>query len=514
VRVKIIIKNRIIIKYKELRAKDPYCFQEIKSKFTYRNPTYDSNNKHGYSVANIPEFIKSVSFNNKKGRMYIHRGCLKDVRKILKKYNHTVKIVDKTVFDESKDVKFSSNIVLRPEQKDAFDDVVNSRFGGLVKASTSFGKTVLGLAIVVHFGKVANVFVWSKKHQSQWYKEILKFNICKDSEIGGIGGIFNKPKVGKINLIMQQSVADTLSRSGSDNLAAYIDHPINIIDEGQRWSAETFIGVVTKLRGKYIVGVSADFRRRDKKEFIIYNTIGTYIHVAKEKASGSKILANIYLVRSRFYYRDYMFDRNRVELLKEMGSDKKRNLLICQRALRKVRKGKLVIIMVEHKDHAVRLYSMLKNKSRCRMMIGTTPKKTIENYNITSKQKQLLREYKPDAEYETILKEAKTKDIDIIIGTSITFVGLSIKTIDHAVIATPSSRDLKLFNQKVGRVERSYGDDKELLELFGKKETPTVDYIADMAMGPLCAVANIIKEEYPRKVKFINPYKIGGRKKK
>jgi len=499
--IKLLFKAQIRLRYDKL-SKD--CLKEIIETFTYKNQTYITNMRLHLPILGIPMYLKSYRLIKKKRILSISRGCLKRLIEILTTYNYKTRVIDKTIFSSGLDVVYRPKVELREDQQKAVRKAINSSHGGLIKAPTSFGKTLCSLSIIAKLGKQANVIVWSRKHQQQWYDEILKFKFLKKEDIGGVGGIFKTPKVGKINIIMQQSIATIVGRD-NNTLKLFKDIPVVFADEGQKFSAKTFNAVINKLNGKYRFSVSADFSRSDKKEFLIYNTFGKYIFIGKDKKSDSKIPAVVNLVTTQYRNSDYLYDRKRYALLADMVIHAPRNKIIIQRAIKKINEKKLVLIMVEYKDHAARLAIKLKNY-KVKLLLGTTSRKTIENYNLTEEQKDILRDYNPDKEYKEVLKLAETKDIDVIIGTSITFVGLSIKTLDHAIIATPSSRDLKLFNQKVGRVERSYGNDSNLLKLFGKKQTPTIDYIADMEVPPLASIAYEIKSTYNRKVRFIKGY--------
>lgn len=497
-RVKIKISGRLSIKTSCLSKR---CLADIKHQFTYKNPQYIMNERAGRSVLGLPPILKSYKIKKRRGRILISRGCLSELKTILKRHKYKIQLVDKTIFKPCIK-KLKSTIVPTPDQQKALDAIVASDMGGIVLASTSYGKTVLALMVIEKLNAVATVIVWNKKHQMQWYKEILKFSVIDESEIGGAGGIFKTPKVGRINLVMQQSIAPIEGRENKSLRNMFAKKTsILILEETQIYAAKTFDEVVHSFKAKYRLGISASITRKDNKEFLIYNSLGDVLFKSLGEKSFSKIPCHINLVITKYFY-NYTGDR--VDMVSSMMINKARNKIIVDRAVKKIKQDKLVLIMVERKVHAAILTEMLRKQNIiCEMMLGSkfTKDELSSFVQIPSVEKFLS--YDPDTAYKKIIKLAQKKKIQCIIGNKVSFVGFSIKTIDHAIITMPASRDLELFNQQVGRVERSYSGDKKLLKRFGTKQTPTVDYIADIRIGPLRNTALIIKNTYPRKIKFI-----------
>jgi superfamily II DNA or RNA helicase len=167
--------------------------------------------------------------------------------------------------------------------------------------------------------------------------------------------------------------------------------------------------------------------------------------------------------------------------------------------------------MVERRAHVAILAHYLKLEGiDAKIIMGkTTPKKLNKEIKkefpkyISSDVIKLFREYDMDKEFEITRELAYHKKAKVILTTQKGFIGMSIKTIDVGIIATPTGMSLELFNQKVGRVERSYGDDKYLLDRFGVKPTPIVEYIWDVRIPPLKRSGQNIIDEYPRKSSVI-----------
>ncbi len=52
-----------------------------------------------------------------------------------------------------------------------------------------------------------------------------------------------------------------------------------ICDEVQLFGAKTFYEVIDPWPAKYRIGVSADERRKDRKEFLIHHQFGEVVHI-------------------------------------------------------------------------------------------------------------------------------------------------------------------------------------------------------------------------------------------
>ena len=105
-----------------------------------------------------------------------------------------------------------------------------------------------------------------------------------------------------------------------------------------------------------------------------------------------------------------------------------------------------------------------------------------------------LLDYNDDEAFFEIKKLGVEKKLDIVIATQKGDVGLNNKTFDHLIITTPTGGNIEKFNQQKGRVERDY--DEILVKKFGKKKTPTVDYLWDLKHDSLRSKGRKIMNNY------------------
>lgn len=69
-------------------------------------------------------------------------------------------------------------------------------------------ETLIGAIVAAN--EPALVIVWNKDLQKQWVERLLKYGILEESQIGGVGGIFQGRKKGRITVAMQQSLVRSI----------------------------------------------------------------------------------------------------------------------------------------------------------------------------------------------------------------------------------------------------------------------------------------------------------------
>lgn len=430
-------------------------------------------------ISNFKEPEHYESFEVKKRRIFFNRGCKKTVKRILNEYGYKIKYKKNLVTKPIK--KYNSKIKLQKQQKPAVKSGLKKK-QGIIRGPCASGKSVIGLDIIAKSKEVGMVVVWSKTHQKQWIDEALRKDLMNLSrkDIGGVGGVIKKRKLGKLNICMQQSLWNKKHRD------FFFPHCGALIaDEVQRYAAITFNDVINLSPAKIRIGLSANEKRKDGKEFLIYDAFGKVIHVIPDINIGSRKKASINLVPTKYEDDEYEFNKNPVLLLHNMARDVKRNKIVIKRTKQKVKKKKLVLILVERKYQAMYLWEkFLKAKFKVMLLVGKTSKKEInEADDWKDSWKEHMLSYDDDKAFFQIKKLGEQKKLDVIISTKKGEVGLNIKTIDHVIVTIPSGGNIERFNQQKGRAERDY--DKYLVKKFGKKKTPTVDYLWDLKIESL-----------------------------
>jgi superfamily II DNA or RNA helicase len=483
----ILNKSCVLKDYETLYKVNPSVIGLLKERFTYKNPTFVTNEKYGYSNFEIPEYL--YTFQVVGNDLHFPRGSYKEVAFGLKNLGFEVKLVDKMNYGREINLGVSP-VDVREDQQSAINDIIKSK-RGLLRAFTSFGKSVVGVELAFQYKRQLTIVVHTTFLQKQWINEAVKLFKVDALRIGGCGGLFKKPRVGDINVCLYHSL-------NKPNVLPLFtkDTGIVIADEVQRAAIDMFTYCIRNFDAAVRIGMSANEKRKDGKEFIINDHMGKVIHEAIEKATDSKILSYITIVNTNYFDYEYDWDKNHSALVTRISKDKERNTLILNRCLQKVRQGKQVLIMVERKEQCFLLQgALLKKGIKVGVLAGAVTKDEINKFN-SNMAKHYAFQYEEKTAYEFIKRNTENKNLQVIIGTQKIEAGISLRTLNHLIISSLATSNIEdRLNQIVGRVERTHG--KELEAKFGVKDTPTVDLLMDSKFKH-------ITKQKPKVKKFFN----------
>lgn len=449
--------SHITFDYRDLASISPEALAEFKSEFHTLDPNYFFKASMGY-VKNMTKY--HFGYETYKYDFKVYRGLVGKFKEFLAKHNIKYAFTDQR-FD-FRPVIFDSNITLRTEQRKAVDAIKNAK-QGVVIGPCGVGKTIVLLQAIAEIAQPALVVVWDTNLQKQWINEAVKFLKLKESEIGGVGGVFKKEKFGNINICMQQSLWIKDKRD-------FFTKKIGLVamDECQRASARTFKEVLNQFPAKYRIGVTASTDRQDKLGFLINWSFGPIIHKIIPEESKNTIQAKISLVPSPFEKNITQIVNDWPLVITALSKHKARNDLIVRLATEKIKQAKIVLILTERKSHMLDLFFRLE-QFKTHLLFGKTTKKYIKKSKWPKKWKEFINDYDYDDAFTNIKSLSETRDLDCIIATQKGNVGLDIKTLDHLIITMPSGGNPEKFRQQVGRVERKHPTKKEA----------TVDYVWD-----------------------------------
>lgn len=374
--------------------------------------------------------------------------------------------------------------------------------------------TVCGLVLAQKLGYSFAIFVHTEFLQKQWIETALKMFNYSPHMIGGFGGVFREKKnfftifpsdaifrkntLSLMNVILYQS----MKQENVDLLNNKIG--LVIVDEGQKSVIENIETSVNSLKCHYKYSVSANFRRKDGKQFVTFDTLGSIKIVMEDKESDSKIPCEMYSIPSEYVDNNYYMDNNIQIAYGRMSRDKERNTLICKRVINRVKQGRLCIIFTQRQDHAGILYRMLSNY-RVALLLGTINKDYLEDETISDEVKNILRNYDDKKAYDLVKDLGESKKLDIIIATQKAEVGLSINAIEYGLLGMPVP-DQERLNQIKGRIERTFSDKNK--KAFGRdKLTPVFEIIIDQEMTwgnkMLVTLKEFFKKQYKGMIKQV-----------
>lgn len=494
------IMSTIFTDYEHFKNTAPNTLIALMERFTYKNPDYITNEKYGYSNHNVPEHLYTFDHNNKVIRF--GRGCLNDIKAIFDKIGETeYKFHDATLLLPEVDYPWNKTIY-REDQKEFINAILQHKSGNFL-ANPSMGKSLSTLGAIQLSKQPSLIIVHTEFLAKQWISEATNpktFNMPHHL-LGGCGGPWRgKERVGQLNICLYHSLQDPKFLKMFLDKVGFV-----VIDEAQKGSINMVQKCFKHFPAHYRIGVTANVKRRDGKEFLVYDAVGQVKFKARNVETDTRIDAHVNIIRTSIKDTEYEFDLNYAALISRLALDEDRNRIILNRAWAKLQQGNQVLIFVERKAQAFILASALIKKGiNVGLLLGPVNDKDFYGLK-NSLALSLAKQYDDKAEYERIKKLSVTREIQLLIGTQKAEVGLSIRTLNHAIITTPVAKTVEQVRdrlvQMIGRVERTYGD--ELEAKFGKKPTPTVDILIDEKIKGMSKQIGILKTYFRGRVSEI-----------
>lgn len=310
---------------------------------------------------------------------------------------------------------------------------------GITRSPTGSGKTEALIGLLVEANLPSLIIVNEQGLLDQWVRRLRGGLGLRSDQVGVIGG--GKRELRPVTVGMQQTLVKCV-----DEVAPYFGFVG--CDEVHLFAAKTFLEVVDHFPAKYRIGVSADEKRKDGKEFLLYDTLGPVIAQVNEDVliDGGFILdVEVRLVPTSFQreWWDELDPRARGmsmhRLLAEMGEDRDRNEFTVELATRIAREeGQQVLVMAHYVDHCRRLLAdVARTNPRCGLLIGgdSSADKTA---------------------YTRSLAGMMQGSVQIGVGTYAKMsTGIDIKNLARGVAVTPVHLNRYKLKQIIGRYCRS-----------------------------------------------------------
>ena len=414
-----------------------YKLKSMGKKWIKDKPTITTSKDHGGGLISLP------------------RGRTDDVRKVLHDRNLCFEFEDcryEGDEDYALDCDWEHNVELWDHQQRIVEGIMHFE-QGIVRAPTGSGKTAAALAAIAQIQLPTLVVVWSSKLAAQWVERLVKEFGLHPRQIGFVGD--GRENWRPITIAMQQ----TLARSSKKLARARKLFGVVVCDEVQRFAADTFIKVIDTFPAKYRVGFSADERRKDGKEFLIYDMFGKVIVEVKRKELEAKKL--VLPVELRVVPTDYVDEEYRKALedpdanadfnalLERMTENKARNELMAS-----VTFNAPAVVLTHRREHALWYRAEMASRNvGCGLLLGG----------------------KEDSEeFERTVEGLRDEEdpLELAVGTYQAFgVGMDVPPIGRGICATPIHTNKQFFGQVRGRLCRQAPgkEGAELMYLWDRK---------------------------------------------
>jgi superfamily II DNA or RNA helicase len=432
----ITIKNGVFINKHELPA---FILKKFMDVAVLKNPAFYKAQAKRLSTHQIPRVINCSEQTDE--YLILPRGCLEKVLLICGEYDISFSIQDETFVGEKLNTEFKGTLF--PQQAEAVEQLCQHDHG-VLSATTGFGKTVIGAAMIERRAANTLIIVHRKQLIEQWKTSLSSFLGYENASIGEIGGGKHKPG-GSIDIATIQSLTST-----EDNRKLIKHYSHIIVDECHHISAFTFEKVLKGANAKYVLGLTATPTRKDGLHPIMTMQCGPIRFKVSAKEQAKVHSFNHILLPRRTQNRQKKDESTIQELMNELQTDERRNALIFNDVLKALDEGRSPIILTERQKHIDLLVEKLKGFAKNIIVLKGGLGKKEEQARL-----QKLKET-PDAEERVIIATGK------YIGE-----GFDDPRLDTLFLTMPVSWKGTV-QQYVGRLHRAH---------HSKREVKVYDYV-------------------------------------
>ena len=435
---------------------------QLKRLAAFRNPQFYRAQAMRMPVWNIPRVICCAEYYD--NTLALPRGCRDEVEDWLQNNHVEVRFQDERGLGRSIDVAF--NGMLYEEQADALN-ALSAHDSGILSATTAFGKTVVGAALIAEKKVNTLILVHRSQLMTQWKERLEQFLTIheelpqlpkrrgrqKNRELIGLYGANRDTRGGIIDIAMLQSMGRP------DEIRPWItEYGMVIVDECHHVPAVSFEQVMKAVQSKYTYGLTATPKRQDGHHPILHMYLGPIrYHVDAKQQALRRPFSHIMI--PRFTGTRFRIDTDSRtpaigQYYEQILRDDLRNDLIVQDVLECVKTGRNCLILSERTEHVRKLSELLRAQGKTVYILlgGQTGAKAKE---------QLLA-----------LKEAPN-DAPLIVCATGKYIGEGFddSRLDTLFLTMPISWQGTLA-QYVGRLHRLHE---------GKREVRVYDYIDNNA---------------------------------
>ena len=401
---------------------DKEKIKQLSAIYTHLNPDFFKMTAMGYYAARD---IKSFEINGT--HLILPRGRLREIGEILAGIDF--EIIDERIVVPLT-INFTPIITLTPFQNKAVTDL--SVFSqGILVSPTGSGKTYIGLDMI-RIKKQNTLILMGRDLLLKQWKTAIKDYLGREMPIGEISG--SRKEIKPVTLAMIQSLSNFDDNKFKDLNKRF---GMILVEECQHIPASALFRVINKLDAKYRFGLSATEKRKDRREFLLYDTLGTNtVNMDDHYDFGGLIRKYKTLETSNF---EYNFDNDFTTMLSSIVGNIERNRFIMNRVIEDAKLENKILVITERVQHAQILYNMI-SESKYRVILLTGA--------LSVEQKEEIK-----------IKYANN-DFDILVATrGIIGEGIDIPILNCLHLVTPSN-NFYLLKQMVGRVLRKTNEVK------------------------------------------------------
>lgn len=290
-----------------------------------------------------------------------------------------------------------SNVMLRNDmQKQCFDSVTsivrNSQYGGgIINATTGFGKTALSIKIISYLKLKTLVVVNRVEIMNQWITEFGRF--MKDEQIGVIKGKRMDSNsnicIGMLQTISLKETITCLDLSSFDLL---------IVDEVHLLSCSKFSELLYKVNARYRFGLTATLERKDELEKVIIWHLGDIVYSNVKDSQSKKQKSTIDIIYYESEMKEILLRDNQtpnvskmlsnismnsgrntmiIDIILGLCKDKLRNILVVSDRIDQLKYINSILLQKQEDIKSglfigsIKREELMKNKEECQVLLAT-----------------------------------------------------------------------------------------------------------------------------------------------
>ena len=343
----------------------------IKGLAAFQNPEFYKKQGMRLSTATTPRVIACAE--ELARHVVLPRGCRADLEELLREHGVALIVDDQRYEGEA--VSFQFHGELTDLQEQAIRALLQHDIGMFV-APPGIGKTVLGTYLVAARGRSALVLVHRRPLLDQWVAQLSMFLGIGEKEIGQVGSGKRKPN-GRLDVAMIQSL---VRKASVDDVVT--NYGQVIVDECHHVPAVSFERVLSEVKARYIVGLTATPNRRDGHHPISEMQLGPvrFIVDAKNQAARRPFEHRLIVRETDFRLDGAAPARSIQEIYRALATDTARNQMILEDVIRAIDQGRSPVVLTERRDHLEYFGEQLRSFVRHLVVLqgGMTPKKRRE----------------------------------------------------------------------------------------------------------------------------------------
>lgn len=337
--VRAVLANRLFVAKEGIPSP---LLNQIKRLAAFQNPEFFKKQGLRLSTALTPRVISCAEDHPR--HVSLPRGCLDDLRSLLGGHAVRLDLEDERHQGPTLDVSFASS--LTPRQEEAAQMLLAHDTGVFV-APPGSGKTVVGSYLIAARARSAVVLVHRQPLLDHWVEQLSLHLGVDPREVGRVGGGVRKPN-GHLDVAMIQSLV-----RGDEIDEIVGDYGHVIVDECHHIPAVSFERVLSGIRAKFVVGLTATAKRRDGHQPILHMQIGPVrFDLGRKAAESADSLTKTLVVRETSFTSSAQdTDPSIQSLYGALARDEARNDAIVRDVMLALGDGRTPLVLTERRDH-------------------------------------------------------------------------------------------------------------------------------------------------------------------